>query len=151
MIGLDGRITNNAKYEISYVYGQTKTAFLATNYRLRDRYFAALDAVTGPNGQIVCRSSLSPNAPANDPNSIILGEDTTAVTFTPGANSGCVPLNILGEGVASQAALDWINVDLQNSVKVEQHVISGSVAGDFGALFELPGGPVGFALGGVAS
>ncbi len=147
VIGFDGAITDNANYEVSYVYGQTKTNFLATNYRIGDRYFAALDAVRAPNGQIVCRSNLDPNAPANDPNAIILGVDTTPRTFTPGPNSGCVPLNILGEGVASQAALDFINADLENSVKVEQHVVSGSIAGDFGALFELPGGPVGFAVG----
>ena len=147
VIGFDGRITDNANYELSYVYGQTTTDFFATNYRLRDRYFAALDAVVGPNGQVVCRSSIDPTATANDLNGVLLGEDTSPVTFTPGANSGCVPLNILGEGVASQAALDFINVDLANSVKVQQHVVSGSIAGDFGALFELPGGAIGFALG----
>lgn len=147
VVGVDGRLTDNLTYEVSYVYGQTKTRFLSTSYRLEDRYFAALDAVVGPNGQTVCRSSLDPSAPGNDPNAIIIGAATTPVTFTPGANSGCVPLNILGEGVASQAALDWINVDLRNQVKIQQHVISGSISGDTGAVFELPGGPVGFALG----
>ncbi|WP_057883502.1 TonB-dependent receptor domain-containing protein [Tsuneonella troitsensis] len=152
--GFDGEISPNARYEVSYVYGQTKTDFLATNYRIADRYFAALDAVdeglyrTGiANGNIVCRSNLDPNAPDNDPNAFLIGAATSPLTFTPGANSGCVPLNILGEGVASQAALDWINADLQNSVKLQQHVVSGSISGDFGALFELPGGPIGFALG----
>jgi iron complex outermembrane recepter protein len=147
VIGFDGRITDNATYELSYVYGQTKTDFLATNYRIGDRYFAALDAVRLPNGQIVCRSNIDPTAPLNDPNQFILGVDTTPVTFTPGPNSGCQPLNILGEGLASQAALDFINADLRNSVKVQHHVVTGSVAGDFGAIFELPGGPIGFALG----
>jgi outer membrane receptor protein involved in Fe transport len=154
VIGFDGQLTDNLKYEISYVYGQTKTRFLSTNYRLRDRYFAAIDAVdqgaftTGtPNGNIVCRSSLDPTAPGNDPNGIIIGADTTPITFTPGANSGCVPLNIFGEGSPSAAALDWINVDLENRIKVQQHVVSASVSGDTGAVFELPGGPIGFALG----
>lgn len=147
VLGFDGRISDNATYEVSYVYGQTKTRFLSTNYRLEDRYFAALDAVVGPGGQIVCRSNLDPNAPANDPNAAIIGAQTNPVTFTPGPNSGCAPLNILGEGLASQAALDWINVDLLNRVKVQQHVLSGSVSGDFGQLFTLPGGPVGFAIG----
>lgn len=155
VVGFDGRITDNLRYELSYVYGQTKTNFTATNYRIADRYFAALDAVdegqflTGvANGNIVCRSNLDPNAPDNDPNAALIGAATSPLTFTPGPNSGCVPLNILGENVANPAALDWINADLQNSVKVEQHVLTGSVAGDFGALFELPGGPIGFALGG---
>lgn len=154
VIGFDGRLTDNLTYELSYVYGQTRTDFLNTDYRLRDRYFAAIDAVdqgaftTGtPNGHIVCRSTLDPTAPLRDPNGFILGANTTPITFTPGANSGCVPLNIFGEGSPSQAALDWVNVDLANRVKVQQHVVSASISGDTGAIFELPGGPVGFALG----
>ena len=35
-----------------------------------------------------------------------------------------------------------------NRSKIQQHVVSGSISGDFGQFFELPGGPVGFALGG---
>ena len=37
--------------------------------------------------------------------------------------------------------------DNTNRSKVQQHVVSGSISGDFGALFELPGGPIGFAIG----
>ena len=147
VIGLDGRISDNATYELSYVYGQTKTDFTATNYRIRDRYYAALDAVVAPNGQIVCRSTLDPTAPSRDPNAAVGGVNTAISTFTPGAGSACRPLNILGENVASAEALAFINADLQNSIKVQQHVVSGSIAGDFGALFEFPGGPIGFALG----
>lgn len=154
VIGFDGQISDHARYELSYVYGQTKTDFLSTSYRLADRYFAALDAVdegqflTGtPNGRIVCRSNLDPNAPFNDPNAFLIGAATSPLTFTPGPNSGCQPLNILGEGVASQAALDFINVDLANRSKVAHHVLNGAISGDFGQFFKLPGGPVGFAIG----
>lgn len=143
VLGADGRITDNARYEISYVFGETSSQFLSTNYRLADRYFAALDAVRAPNGEIVCRSTLDP-ASNIDPNNF----DAPATTFTPGAGSACRPLNLLGEGVASQAALDFINVDLLNRYKVRQHVVSGSISGDFGQFFELPGGPIGFAIGG---
>ncbi|WP_231733769.1 MULTISPECIES: TonB-dependent receptor plug domain-containing protein [unclassified Sphingomonas] len=142
VIGAEGRITGNARYDLSYTYGQTSSSFLSTNYRLTDRYFAALDAVRDPvSGQIVCRSTITGGN--IDPNNF----DGPATTFTPGAGSACRPLNLLGENVASQAALDFINVDLLNSYKVQQHVVSGSIAGDFGALFKLPGGPVGFAIG----
>ena len=150
VIGVDGQISDNARYEVSYVYGETETDFLSTNYRITDRYFAALDAVdqgafqTGvANGNIVCRSSLDPNATFNDPN---FGD--AASTFTPGAGSGCVPLNVFGENVASAGALGFVNADLANFSKVSHQVLSGSLSGDFGQLFELPGGPVGFALGG---
>ncbi len=142
VIGAEGRITGNARYDLSYTYGQTSSTFLSTNYRLADRYFAALDAVRDPvSGQIVCRSTIT----GGNIDPINFGGPAT--TFTPGAGSACRPLNLLGENVASQAALDFINVDLLNSYKVQQHVVSGSISGDFGALFELPGGPVGFAIG----
>lgn len=48
----------------------------------------------------------------------------------------------------NQAALDWVNADILNRATIRQHVVSGSVSGDFGQFFELPGGPVGFAIGG---
>lgn len=141
VVGADGRIGDHARYELSYVYGQTKSRFLSTNYRLSDRYFAAIDAVRAPNGQIVCRSTLTPGNINPD------NFNQPATTFTPGAGSPCQPLNLLGENVLSQAALDFINVDLVNRYKVQQHVVSGSVSGDFGRLFELPGGPIDFAIG----
>ncbi|RYD30328.1 MAG: TonB-dependent receptor [Sphingomonadales bacterium] len=143
VIGVDGRISDHARYELSYTYGQTRSSFLSTNYRLTDRYFAALDAVFDGSGNIVCRSTLDPLSNI-DPNNF----DGPATTFTPGAASACRPLNLLGENVASQAALDFINVDLRNRYKVTQNVVSGSISGDFGQFFELPGGPIGFALGG---
>lgn len=143
VLGVDGEISGNTRYELSYVFGQTKSRFSADNYRLTDRYYAALDAVVDPaTGNIVCRSTLFPNANI-DPNNY----DGPAVSFRPGANSGCVPLNILGEGVASQEAIDWINVDVVNHAKLTQHVVSGSINGDFGGFLKLPGGPISYAVG----
>ncbi|QPQ55162.1 TonB-dependent receptor [Allosphingosinicella flava] len=143
VFGADGRLGDHARYEVSYVYGKTKSRFTEDDYRLGDRYYAALDAVRDPlTGRIVCRSTLFPNGNI-DPNNY----DAPATTFTPGANSGCVPLNLLGEYVADPAAIDWINVDLVNRFTVDQHVVSGFVSGDLGGLFQLPGGPIGYAVG----
>jgi len=148
VLGFDGDLSDNIRFDVSYVYGQNKFTFINENNRLADRYFAALDAVdegqflTGtPNGNIVCRVDLT-----GGPISFV-NFGYGAQTFTPGDGS-CQPLNIFGEGVASQAALDFINVDLRNHVKLEQHVINGYISGDFGDRLELPGGPVSFALGG---
>lgn len=143
VIGAEGRISDHARYDLSYVFGQTKSNIELTNYRIEDRYYAALDAVRDGSGNIVCRSTLDPSSNI-DPNNF----DAPATTFTPGAGSGCVPLNLLGNGVRSQAALDFVNADIVNRARIRQHVISGSISGDFGQFFELPGGPVGFALGG---
>src|SRR5690606_1077837 len=130
------------------------------------RYFAALDAVdegqflTGTaNGIARCRIDLQPAGTPISPENIALdaltangfapGGDGSGLplTFTPGADSGCVPLNVFGEYVAGQAALDWIRTDVRTASRMSHHVVSGSLSGDLGNFLELPGGPVGWAAG----
>ena len=146
----EGERSGNLKYEISYVYGRADATVRDRNNRVTDRYFAALDAVAGPNGQPTCRINL-PGETIIDPNNYagvasISGIPVTGapLTFRPGE---CVPLNILGENVASQAALDFAFVTTTTRARSEQHVVSGSLSGDLGFLFSLPGGPIGFAVG----
>jgi outer membrane receptor protein involved in Fe transport len=134
-----GKISDHANYDLSVTYGQTDVRIAKLNSRWDDRYTAALDVVTDPRtGQPTCRSNLNPAA-----------LQSPAVSFTPGANSGCLPLNTFGRNVYDPAALDWaINNDNISTARVTQTVVNGSLTGDFGALFTLPGGPVQFALGG---
>lgn len=141
VIGADGDISDNARYELSYVYGRNDTSFVLENYRFTDRFFAALDAVDDGTGRIVCRVDIDGSGVV-DP----FNFGGAPQTFAAGDGS-CQPLNIFGEGVASQAALDFINVDLQNKYRIQQHVATGYITGDFGQFFTLPGGPVSFALG----
>lgn len=149
VVGFDGDLTDNLRFEVSYVYGRNKTQYISENYRIEDRYFAALDAVdegeflTGtPNGNVVCRSSIDGSGLVDSGN-FNYGE--APQTFTAGQ---CVPLNVFGEGVASQASLDFINADLNNKFTLTQSVVNGYVSGDFGSVFELPGGPISFVIGG---
>ncbi|KZE16254.1 MULTISPECIES: TonB-dependent receptor plug domain-containing protein [Sphingomonas] len=136
VVGFDGEIAENTRYEISYVYGRTSARSSQTSNPIGDRYYAAIDAVRAPDGSIVCRSTLDPSALS-----------PAATTFTPGAGSPCRPLNLLGNGVASQAALDFVLASNVGRALVDQHVVSGSISGDSRAVFELPGGPIGFAFG----
>lgn len=146
VVGFDGNITDNARFELSYVYGQSKATNRRQGNRFNDRFLAAIDAVVNPaNGQIVCRSTLDPTAAPDQP--FASSPFPGFISFTPGANSGCVPLNIFGEGAPSQAAIDFVTTTSTDTSKITQNVVSGSVSGDFGQLFELPGGPVGFAFG----
>src|SRR5690606_22800280 len=143
-----------------YVYGQNDVTFRSENYRLRDRFYAALDAVDEglirdgvPNGNIVCRVDITGQILTNNVPEVLNDDDPlndiiTPQTFTAGPGSGCAPLNIFGENVRSQEALNFINVDLVNRVRLKQHVVNGFISGDFGRHFELPGGPIRFALGG---
>ena len=143
VVGLEGEITDNLRYDISYVYGRTKSQYIQTSNLIGDRFFAALDAVRDPvSGNIVCRSTLDPTSNI-DPENF----DAPATTFTPGANSICRPLNLLGEGVASQEALDFVLADNVSRARIAQEVVSGYISGDTEAFFNLPGGPIGFAVG----
>jgi len=51
--------------------------------------------------------------------------------------SGCVPLNLFGEGARSEAARDWVTGDLINTSRLEQSIYTVSLGG---GLFDLPGG-----------
>lgn len=155
VLGLRGDLTDNLAYEVSLNYGRTHERNTEGNNRINERFFAAIDAVdegqflTGvANGNIVCRSDLDPTAvPVGDFFSGGFDGSTWGSTFTPGANSGCQPLNIFGDGVGSQEALDWILTESTTLNTVEQFVLNGFVSGDTTGMFELPGGPVSFVLG----
>ena len=127
VLAANGRLSENLEYEVSYVYGETKSEITEINNRYEDRWLAAMDVVSDPNGAPVCRSSLDPDA-----------DELLA---------GCVPYNIFGEDVRNPAAADWVNTNSVNHTTVTQQVASGSLSGDFGSFLELPGGSIGFAVG----
>ncbi|WP_374592715.1 TonB-dependent receptor plug domain-containing protein [Sphingosinicella sp.] len=126
VIGASGNFSEHLKYEVSYVYGQTKTRTFSQGNRLEAEWQAAIDVVADPDtGAPICRTMLDPDNPF--PN--------------------CVPYNIFGENVRDPAAIGFVTTDSLSRAKVTQHVVSGSISGDTGAFFNLPGGPVGFAVG----
>jgi len=150
VVGLEGNLTDNLRYEASYVYGETEVDNNITNNRFNDRFAAALDAVIDPaTNQAVCRSNLDPSAvPSNLP----VGDydplpGTWAGSFTPGPNSGCVPLNILGTNAVSPEAAAWIMGNSLSQSKLTQHVFQAYISGDTGNWFELPAGEIGYAAG----
>jgi iron complex outermembrane recepter protein len=151
VLGVDGELGSNSRFEFSYTYGETAARSLELNYRLYDRYYAALDAVDegefsgGPaNGILRCRVDLEPSGTLINPFNTNGGVEPQ--TFTPGANSGCAPLNLFGENVASDAALQFINADLRSRSKISHHVVSGSITGNLDRL-SFQGGPFGYAFG----
>jgi outer membrane receptor protein involved in Fe transport len=136
VIDATGRISDHASYDLYYEYGQTRSRIVTLNQRYADRWYASTDVVTNPlTGQPTCRSNIDPAAAPY------------AVTFTPGAGSGCMPINVLAQG-QNPAALDWLFTNDVTHSKITQQVINGSITGDFGQFFELPGGPVKFSIGG---
>ncbi|WP_395673799.1 TonB-dependent receptor domain-containing protein, partial [Phenylobacterium sp.] len=124
-VQLDGRFGlwgDEWVWNAYYQHGEARNV-LNANSQSQSRFLLATDAVRAPNGQIVCRSTLS------DP------------------TNGCVPFNIMGEGVNSQAAIDYIyavgHLDQTNT----QKVAAASVSGDL--PFGLPAGRISVALDGA--
>lgn len=145
VLGIEGTLTNWLNYNISTTYGKTEITQLALNNRFNDRYAAALDAVIDPlSGQPVCRSTLDPTMEGF--NTLWLGW-ASPTSFTPGSGSGCVPINIFGNGSPSSAAIDWIMTDSRSQDRITQKVATAYLSGTADPLFKAPGGSVGFAIG----
>jgi outer membrane receptor protein involved in Fe transport len=73
----------NWSFDSYFQHGENDTSINVRNMWLNARFNAAVDAVAGPNGTIVCRSA---SAQA----------------------SGCVPFNFMGGGAVSAAALNYM-------------------------------------------
>ncbi|GGB19408.1 TonB-dependent receptor [Sphingomonas metalli] len=124
VIDVAGRITDHASYDVSYTYGRTDLRATKLNDRLNDRFLEALDAVRDPaTGQIVCRSATARAA-------------------------GCLPVNTFGANTVDPASFGYYLSNPVSDARIEQHVVNAALTGDFGALFELPGGAIQYAVGG---
>jgi outer membrane receptor protein involved in Fe transport len=116
VFSLDGALGSDWSWNAYYQHGQSRIHSVVIHDSIRSRVALAGDAVrvtaanvgaSGlPIGSIACRSTLSD--PAN----------------------GCQPLNVFGEGVASQAAVDYINTDQNYQIMVlNEDVLSASMQG----------------------
>jgi len=130
--GVRGDFNDDWHYEVSATYGRVKIRQDEHNDLIitdadgnLDGFSLAYDAVRNAAGQIVCR--------------------VNQVTVTA---PGCVPLNMFGYGAPSQAALNYINTTSWVKSKASELDILAYVSGDLSQVFELPGGPVAFVVGG---
>jgi iron complex outermembrane recepter protein len=118
--GITGVVANDWDYDASIVYGQTDLERVNSNNMVMANYYNALDAVRDDSGNIVCRSEEA-------------------------RSEGCAPVNIMGFGQPSQAAVDYINTVSRSTSVIKQTVIGGSIANS--DLYELPAGSIGVAFG----
>jgi outer membrane receptor protein involved in Fe transport len=148
--GLRGTFNDDWSYEISGNYGRFSESTVFPSFD-RQRFVLAMDAGRNPvTGQIQCRSQFDPAA--------AVAYDTGAFGNGSRTNQGqrdrlaadiaaCVPYNPFGAGNGNQAALNYIIRNGEAIGRIEQKVVSGFVSGDSSQLFELPGGPIRFAVG----
>ena len=143
--GLRGTFNDDWSYEISANYGKFREDVTTDGFIDRQRFALAMDAGRNPvTGAIQCRSQFDPAsavplvgfaAPAAQ-NAARLAADIAA----------CVPYNPFGSPDNS-ASVDYFARTFTASSGLSQFILSGFVAGDTSGFFNLPGGPVRFALG----
>lgn len=124
LAGLEGKFGDSWRWDASYQYGQNRTILRGLNMYDKAKYALAVDAVINPaTGAVVCRSTLT------DP------------------TNGCQPLNILGTGVATQAAKDYVLGDSYSNTLITQHIAQANLRGQ---PFSTWAGPVNVAAGAEA-
>ena len=97
-------------------------------------FINAVNVGRDANGNPVCSTDFT-----------ILGQAYAAPTGTPVADPNCVPLNLLGEGVATQAARDYVIQDNVAIAELDQTVFNVNLGT---TLFDLWGaGSAGFNIG----
>jgi outer membrane receptor protein involved in Fe transport len=132
--GFEGDFMDDWHYEVALNYGHLKTRLRSLNNLVlfdlagnNDGFLLALDAVRNSANQIVCR--------------------VNADAITTNDRPDCVPINVFGFGAPSAAALDFVNTTAIRRETASELQATAFVSGDSSQLFELPGGPIGFALG----
>ncbi len=144
VLGLRGNISDNWSYEIAATYGRTEENIEILGNVNMQRLMLALDAGVNPDTlEIQCRSQFDPNAAYVSPDvDSEAGADTLA-----GDIAACVPYNPFGQPDNS-AAKNYIVADAGDHGYLEQFDVTAFISGDTSKWFELPGGPVSFAVGG---
>lgn len=128
VIGVEGNFWDTWSYNAAFNYGRVETFYQTEGNVLVANYRNAVNAVRNANGDIVCAINNDADPSNDDP--------------------ACRPLNLFGNGAPSAEALDYIIFNSSREQWSEQLNAVASVSGDLGKLFELPGGPIQFALGG---
>lgn len=151
--GVRGTFNDDWTYEVSANYGRfdEKTTILG-NVNLQ-RFLLSIDAVDQgqatsgvANGNIVCRATVDPSARL-----ALEGLTGSAADFAAsklaGDVSACVPVNLFGQGHVTDAARKYLLQDSIANGRITQFVLNGFMSGDTSQFINLPGGPVGFAIG----
>jgi outer membrane receptor protein involved in Fe transport len=119
--------TGNLRYEVALNYGRTETYYETGGNVNVARFNRASNAVLNGAGQIVCAVNNDASTTNDDP--------------------ACVPINLFGYGASSQAARDYvIHVSKRDQTASQLNAVA-FLSGDTTGIWEMQGGPMGFAIG----
>ena len=144
VVGVRGTFNDDWSYEVSANYGKFKERTLVGGNLNLQRFVLAMDSTRNAQGQIVCRSQIDPAAARIYP---FANSDAAAEARLANDVAQCVPLNPFGAGNITQAMRDYVITDTTSRGNISQFVLNGFLSGDTSEFLNLPGGPVGFAVG----
>jgi outer membrane receptor protein involved in Fe transport len=143
--GIEGTFNDDWKYEVAANYGKFRSdganqnnLYLFDENFNPDGFLLAADAIVAP------ATFTGTNFTTNAAGQRVI----CRVNGVTNARPDCIPVNIFGSGNIDPRAFPFIHRDGTNVEKAGQFVASTFVSGDLSQLFELPGGPISFALGG---
>lgn len=128
VVGAQGDFFDTWSYNVAFNYGYVTTYYETNGNVNLAKFTNAVNAVRNASGQIVCSINNDASTTNDDP--------------------ACRPLNLFGLGAPSKDALGYILQTSSRRQWAEQYNGLAYITGDLGKLFELPGGPVKFVLGG---
>jgi outer membrane receptor protein involved in Fe transport len=120
VLGLKGDINDTWHWDASAVFTRAKYSAVVTGNRDEAKWALAKDSVIGPNGQPICRSTLT--NPTN----------------------GCVPVNLFGENTITPQAIAYLGGTSHNDTTANGLDVSANL---IGALYHTWAGPIGASVG----
>jgi outer membrane receptor protein involved in Fe transport len=104
LVGLRGAF-GEWNFDAYYQHGESRTDTVTENNPIKDNLYNAANAVVGPNGSIVCQSSLA------------------------NPNNGCVPIDLFGVGSPSAAAIKYIEGYTRYVDTIDEDLVQASAHG----------------------
>ncbi len=143
--GVEGTFNDDWKYEVAFNYGRFKTDIYSTNnlyiFDVNGNpagFNVAVDSIVAP------ASFVGDNFALNSAGQKVI----CRVNATTNVDTACVPINVFGFGLSDPRALAYSHRDGVGQEKASEFVASAFIGGDTSQLFELPGGPIDFVIGG---
>lgn len=134
LVGVRGEaFADGWTYDASYARARSRQLLSQTNMPISRNMYAAADAVTLPDGRIVCRSQYY-----------------SGDTFVPGGtglDAGCRPLNLFGTNSVQKDLQPYTVGDAYKDLRLSQDVISATISGKLDDRFSFDAGSVSIAVG----
>lgn len=147
--GLRGTFNDDWNYEVSVNYGKFEENTTQNGYLDRQKFMLAFDAGRNPvTGAIECRAKFDPAAALTLQRGDLSAAQNAFLAGRLAADiAACVPYNPFGAGDNNAASIAYFTYAGKHTASLDQLIFNGSIGGDTSGFFNLPGGPVKFALG----